>query len=99
MFLVALTKHIFENAMIFLFFNPAVEVPVAVPAELKPPASSGFGSVSGAAVGVQSGKKPPAEVTVKKKDGKLNCDCCLVRNEASAAQCVSCQTPCTILEW
>nr|XP_043889627.1 E3 SUMO-protein ligase RanBP2 isoform X2 [Solea senegalensis] len=28
-----------------------------------------------------------------KKDGEWDCDCCLVRNDASAAKCVSCQAP------
>nr|XP_002663326.2 E3 SUMO-protein ligase RanBP2 isoform X3 [Danio rerio] len=30
-----------------------------------------------------------------KKDGQWDCDCCLVRNDASATECVSCNTPCS----
>ncbi|XP_072542547.1 E3 SUMO-protein ligase RanBP2 isoform X1 [Salminus brasiliensis] len=30
-----------------------------------------------------------------KKEGQWDCDACLVRNEASATKCISCQTPCS----
>ncbi|XP_073702009.1 E3 SUMO-protein ligase RanBP2-like [Garra rufa] len=31
-----------------------------------------------------------------KKEGQWDCDTCLVRNDASATECVSCKTPCSI---
>ncbi|KAJ8013025.1 hypothetical protein DPEC_G00049020 [Dallia pectoralis] len=47
-------------------------------------------------VEVASTPKPTVShsgVLVVKKDGQWDCDACLVRNDASATKCVSCQTP------
>ncbi|KAM4608312.1 E3 SUMO-protein ligase RanBP2 [Polymixia lowei] len=53
--------------------------PAAAPAPATTPSTSAFGS----GFGPQFGKKP----------GQWDCDNCLVRNDASATNCVSCQAP------
>ncbi|XP_071386487.1 E3 SUMO-protein ligase RanBP2 isoform X1 [Centroberyx affinis] len=59
--------------------NPAAKSTVKAPAASKQSTVS-IGSGFGAAFA--------------KKDGQWDCDTCLVRNDASASKCVSCQTPC-----
>ncbi|CAB1347204.1 unnamed protein product [Coregonus sp. 'balchen'] len=67
--------------------------------------TSGTTSIPAAGFGAQFAKStvevaPTTKPTVSgfgalfsKKDGQWDCDSCLVRNDASASKCVSCQTP------
>ncbi|XP_045064907.1 LOW QUALITY PROTEIN: E3 SUMO-protein ligase RanBP2-like [Coregonus clupeaformis] len=61
--------------------------------------TSGTTSIPAAGFGAQFGKRQETtKVAVEsklfsKKDGQWDCDSCLVRNDASASKCVSCQTP------
>ncbi|KAM3862244.1 E3 SUMO-protein ligase RanBP2 [Diretmus argenteus] len=59
--------------------NPVAKSTVDAPAASKP-STMPFGSDFGAAFA--------------KKDGQWDCDTCLVRNDASASECVSCQSSC-----